>query len=79
LNYRITFLDKFANDIDGAKDLWIGGHSMQILVGHANRTVKYVFDETINHKTGWCQRMQLTMHLSQYSQPGTQLSQYGSL
>jgi len=79
LNYRITFLDKFANDVDGAKDFWIGGHSMQILVGHSNRTVKYVFDETINHKAGWCQRMQLTMHLSQYSQLGTQLSQYGSL
>ena len=42
-------------------------------------TSEYVFDDTINHKAGWCQRMQLTMHLSQYSQLGTQLSQCGSL
>ena len=62
-----------------AKDIWIGGHSMQTLVAHSNRTVKYVFDDTINHQEGWCQRMQLTMQLSQYSQLGTQLSQFGSL
>ena len=79
LNYQITFFDKFANDVECAKDIWIGGHSMQILVAHSNRMDKYVFDDTINHQEGWCQRMQLTMHLSQYSQPGTQLSQYGSL
>jgi len=23
-NYRITFLDKFANDAKGAKEIWIG-------------------------------------------------------
>ena len=62
LNYRITFLDKFANDVEGAKEIWIGGHSMQTLVAHSNRTVKYVFDDTINHKQGWCQMMELSKH-----------------
>ena len=71
LNYRITFFDKFANDVECAKDIWIGGHSMQTLVAHSNRTVKYVFDDTINHKQGWYQRMELTNQLSQLSQLGT--------
>ena len=38
---------------------------METLVAHSNRTVKYVFDETINHIQGWCQRILLTQQLSQ--------------
>ena len=71
LNYRITFLDKFANPVEGAIQFWIGGHSMQTLVAHSNRLVKYVFDETIIHKQGWCDRMLLTQEYSQLSQQGT--------
>jgi len=71
LNYRITFLDKFANPVEGAIQFWIGGHSMQTLVAHSNRTGKYVFDEHITHKQGWCERMLLTQQLSQLSQLGT--------
>ena len=59
LNYRITFLDKFANPVEGAIQFWIGGHSMQTLVAHSNRLVKYVFDETIIHNQGWCDRMSI--------------------
>ena len=71
LNYRITFLDKFANPVEGAIHFWIGGHSMQTLVAHSNRLVKYVFDETIIHKQqGWCDRMLLTPEYSQLSQQG---------
>ena len=71
LNYRITFLDKLANPVEGASSIWIGGHSMQTLVAHSNRLVKYVFDETIIHKQGWCDRMSLTQEFSQLSQQGT--------
>ena len=71
LNYRITFLDKFANPVEGAIQFWIGGHSMQTLVAHSNRLVKYVFDETIIHKQGWCDRMLLTQECLQLSQQGT--------
>jgi len=52
LNYRITFLHKFSKEVDSANRFWIGGHRMQALVAHSNRTVKYVFDETINSNQG---------------------------
>ena len=71
LNYRITCFDKFANDVECAKYIWIGGHSMQTLVAHSNRTVKCVFDDTINHKQGWCQRMELNKQLSKFFQVGS--------
>ena len=52
LNFCITFLDKFARNVDGYSRIWISGDVMQCLVNHSNKKVKYVFDQTIS-MDGW--------------------------
>ena len=64
LNFCITFLDKFARNVDGYSRIWISGDVMQCLINHSNKKVKYVFDQTTMHQEGWCDRKLLSQQLS---------------
>ena len=64
LNFCITFLDKFAKNVDSASKIWINGDVMTTLISHTNKKIKYVFDQTTVHKEGWSERNMLSQELS---------------
>ena len=64
LSFCITFLDKFAKNVESASNIWINGDLMTTLISHTNKKIKYVFDQTTVHKEGWSDRNMLSQELS---------------
>ena len=66
--FCISFLENGKPSVDEHQQrVWILGHIMASLVRYANKTIKFVFDETIVHKERWCSRALLSHVLSQAS------------
>ena len=53
LNYRITMLNKNGMPDSRMTNTWINGPLMAVLIAHPNKSLKYVFDETINRQNTW--------------------------
>ena len=55
--FCVTFLDKFANPVPEYNNVCVSEEVMNALLNTTRKKVKFVFDETVHTKKGWCLRV----------------------
>ena len=55
--FCVTFLDKFANPVPEYNNVCVSEEVLNALLNTTRKKVKFVFDETVHTKKGWCLRV----------------------
>ena len=57
MKFALTFINQVGDEMPDKKHMWITGDAMSSLISFNRKKTKFVFDETINMKPGWRERL----------------------